>query len=103
MWASSSRQGGDDMEVMMARTRSSYDPSGAEVLGGCILALLKVVIILGIGFAADSWLGQVTGAVMSSFGVDTGFWTQYGLVILPESIISGGVLSALLVAKAFGK
>jgi hypothetical protein len=84
------------MEVEM--TSRYGDPTGLEILGGLVAALFKVAFILGLGFAVDAFLGQFLGEVMSSFGIDTGFWTQYGLIVIPEAVIAGGVLSGMIAA-----
>jgi hypothetical protein len=84
------------MEVGMPRyTSRTPEVSGLEILGGCILLLFKVALAMAVFWGTLALLGNITGQELHTFGIDTGFWTQLGLVFLPVSVISIGVGSAL--------
>ncbi len=55
--------------------------------------MFKIAVFLILSFGVDVVLGNVAGELLHTFGVDTGFWTQYGLVMLPQSVIALGVLA----------
>lgn len=70
-------------------------PSAGEVIAGCLGLAFKVVLSVVIFFGTLALLGHIAGETLHAFNVNTGFWTQLGLVFVPEGVIALGVGSAL--------
>ena len=65
----------------------------AEVISGCLAAIIVLPIVLFLGAAIGMWLWNAILVPMFAFPV-IGYWQMYGIMILAKLIFGGTSISS---------